>query len=368
MSKLTVSVAMATYNGARFIKEQLDSFAQQTLFPAELVACDDGSTDSTYEILQKFAKKAPFPVRIYENEERLGCVENFLHALDLCTGDLVALSDQDDVWLPDKLAVCAREFAAEEVNLVIHLASLVGPGLKPLGGTWPFLSKFGSGRLNLWDLLHTEFTGSTMVFRRHVATPLLGGSQLRQALPGYDIPLGFLAGASGTVVRLRHVLSLHRCHETNYSKSHEVANASALAYIRSVRNGGSRLLGATQWLKTHTELASTIGDQTYARQAQETADRAGAFLDATVHVDEPLRSVLKQCSGLFRKRANALTERSLLYRDGPGKARTRFLQMILRGRYNPQGRGGLGLWSLAKDSRFLFQAPRSLRGTVNTPL
>ena len=98
------SVALATYNGARFLCEQLESLADQSHLPAELVVGDDGSTDETLEILEEFRKRAPFPVRIHRNETNLGYARNFLTTAQRCNGDWIAFCDQDDVWLPNKLA------------------------------------------------------------------------------------------------------------------------------------------------------------------------------------------------------------------------------------------------------------------------
>jgi glycosyltransferase involved in cell wall biosynthesis len=105
----SISVAMCTYNGERFLKEQLESIAAQTRLPMELVICDDRSTDSTTAIIEAFAKSAPFPVRFKLNAVNLGgsakgITKNFEQAAGLCTGDLIAFCDQDDVWFPQKLA------------------------------------------------------------------------------------------------------------------------------------------------------------------------------------------------------------------------------------------------------------------------
>src|SRR4051794_15860948 len=99
------SVAMCTYNGARFIGAQLASVAAQTRTPDELIVCDDRSTDETVAIVQKFADSAPFRVRLHVNEENLGSTKNFERAVSLCEGDLIALCDQDDVWLPEARAL-----------------------------------------------------------------------------------------------------------------------------------------------------------------------------------------------------------------------------------------------------------------------
>src|SRR4051812_44291759 len=99
---LTISVAMGAYNGEAFIGEQLASIAGQSKLPIELVICDDASTDSTVNRIEEFARAAPFPIRTYRNEANLGVAGNFGRAIGLCNGDLIALSDQDDVWKPGK--------------------------------------------------------------------------------------------------------------------------------------------------------------------------------------------------------------------------------------------------------------------------
>lgn len=98
-----ISVAMCTYNGARFLPLQLQSILQQTRLPDELVVCDDNSSDNTVAVASEFAHRAPFPVRIVQNATNLGSNKNFEQAIQLCTGDLIALSDQDDLWAPRRL-------------------------------------------------------------------------------------------------------------------------------------------------------------------------------------------------------------------------------------------------------------------------
>jgi len=128
-----VSVAMATYNGARFIAEQLESLSRQTLPPCELVIGDDGSTDDTLNIVEAFARTAPFPVRIHRNPQRMGHADNFLHTATLCSGDLIAFCDQDDVWLETKLARCCQAFQDRDVVLAVHAAHVVDTNLTRLG-------------------------------------------------------------------------------------------------------------------------------------------------------------------------------------------------------------------------------------------
>lgn len=131
-----MSVAMTTYNGERFLREQLESFAEQARLPDELVVCDDGSTDRTLEILEQFEQRAPFDVRIYQNDERLGHSKNFGRAIELCKGEIILLSDQDDVWFPKKLTRVKAEFLSENRPLVvINNCELADGELNPVGFT-----------------------------------------------------------------------------------------------------------------------------------------------------------------------------------------------------------------------------------------
>jgi glycosyltransferase involved in cell wall biosynthesis len=116
----TVSIAMATYNGARFLDEQLASFAAQTRLPDELVVTDDGSTDGTIQVLERFATSSPFPVRIERNREKLGLHRNFEKALSLATGDVVLVSDQDDIWYPNKVETVVVALEKRPDMLALH--------------------------------------------------------------------------------------------------------------------------------------------------------------------------------------------------------------------------------------------------------
>lgn len=116
---MKISIAMATYNGARYIQDQLQSFVAQTRQPNELIITDDCSIDETETIVREFAKTAPFNVKFYRNEMNLGYTGNFNSALMKTTGDLVFLSDQDDVWFPEKIRHMIRVAESNPEALVI---------------------------------------------------------------------------------------------------------------------------------------------------------------------------------------------------------------------------------------------------------
>jgi glycosyltransferase involved in cell wall biosynthesis len=99
-----VSVVMCTYNGAKYLREQLDSIVNQTYPIYEFIIQDDRSTDTTFDILTEYAQKYPF-IHLHHNERQKGINENFFSAMHLATGDYIALSDQDDIWVLDKLKI-----------------------------------------------------------------------------------------------------------------------------------------------------------------------------------------------------------------------------------------------------------------------
>jgi glycosyltransferase involved in cell wall biosynthesis len=133
---MKISIALATHNGARYINEQLDSFLTQTRHPDELVITDDCSTDDTLATVRRFAEVAPFPVIWSRNESQLGYGANFNASIQRTTGDLVFLSDQDDVWFPHKLARMV-EVADKNRNVLVLIndAMLTDESLRETGLT-----------------------------------------------------------------------------------------------------------------------------------------------------------------------------------------------------------------------------------------
>jgi Glycosyl transferase family 2 len=130
---LKTSIVLCTYNGERFLPTQLESFLTQTRVPDELVVCDDGSNDATPAILQEFASRSPFPVRIYNNENNLGIRRNFQKAIELASGEILIFSDQDDQWLNNKVELIARAFEDSDVGIVFSNALVADENLNPKG-------------------------------------------------------------------------------------------------------------------------------------------------------------------------------------------------------------------------------------------
>ena len=169
-----MSVAMCTYNGADFLPPQLESIRAQSRPPDELVVCDDGSTDNTRILLEKFAAESRFPVSLHFNEQNLGTVKNFEKAISLCRGDAIALSDQDDVWRSDKLERIEESFArSPKAGLVFSDAEVVDEDLNSLNRRMWDEVGFNAHRRKLVRLGRAievfapgwTVTGATMAFR-----------------------------------------------------------------------------------------------------------------------------------------------------------------------------------------------------------
>ena len=125
-----VSIALTTYNGEKYLKQQVDSLLSQTYKDIEIVVCDDGSTDSTINILQKYSA-SDSRIKVFFNEKNLGFAKNFEKAISLCSGEFIALCDQDDVWTENHVECLVN--AIEDKDLACGNAYLVDSELNNSG-------------------------------------------------------------------------------------------------------------------------------------------------------------------------------------------------------------------------------------------
>lgn len=235
---MRVSIALATYNGARFLREQLASLVGQTVLPAELVVSDDGSTDETLAIVRDFAGSAPFPVTVAEKNERLGFSDNFLFAAERCQHDLVAFCDQDDVWLPAKLETALRRMHDDGSVLTLHTHILTDENLKPYGH---WMQDIVGDRVHEPLALDPYRTGwgNSMLFRRELLALIARERRPRQPEEphrplSHDTWIYMLAAALGRVSHLASPLILYRQHGANSMGFGRPDRWRRLAQMRSV--------------------------------------------------------------------------------------------------------------------------------------
>jgi glycosyltransferase involved in cell wall biosynthesis len=245
---MNLSIALGTYNGAAYLKEQLESFAAQTRTPDELVISDDQSTDDTLRLSEEFAATAGFPVRLTVNESNLGTAKNFEKAISLCRGDVIVLSDQDDVWHGDKLESVERIFEAKpELSLVFSNAELVDETLRVFDETLFDLVHFDdrkqrlvkSGRALDLQLCENLVVGATVAFRadlKDLVLPISGAGPLI-----HDGWIVLLVAAVGEIDFINRPLlkyrqhSAQQCRVAKTSTWHDIMTSSEIDRACCVR-------------------------------------------------------------------------------------------------------------------------------------
>ena len=245
MSK--ISIALCTFNGAPYLSEQLDSYLSQSRQPDEVIICDDRSSDQTLSILEGFAKKAPFDTKIFINDNTLGVTQNFEKAIRLCTGDVIALSDQDDVWLPNKLHLIESEFICnQDIQCVFSDAQIVDKNLTPLNYSIWTVAGLSERKLRkilrngMFDNVLNQYlvTGCAMAFRSECRKYVL------PIPPGWfhDAWISFITSCLGEMKPLPLSFVLYRQHPSNqigglkrnlFSRFKEALAADRKSYFKS---------------------------------------------------------------------------------------------------------------------------------------
>jgi glycosyltransferase involved in cell wall biosynthesis len=222
-----ISVALATYNGSNYLKQQLESLAEQIYLPYELVVCDDNSSDDTLEIVAEFAEKSPFPVVIHKNDSNIGPIANFFHALSFCKGDWISFCDQDDIWLHHKLFNVATTIRKRpRAVCVLQYALLVDSNLIPYSSNtrFPYIDLSGTKLPNSlpvffeWHGFLTTFNKSILSYLNHHILPLnIHPSYGRQS---HDQWVSFISRITGIVEILPGISAYYRRHPSTVTGSY----------------------------------------------------------------------------------------------------------------------------------------------------
>ncbi len=208
---MTISVAMAAYNGEKYIKEQVDSILVQLKDDDELIVSIDRSKDKTLEILQTI-KSTDKRLHIYNNPYTPGVVNNFQNAVENCSGDIILYADQDDIWMPEKVEMLRKQFQEKDVAVVIHDARLTDAELNEIAPSTFELR--GGARTTFWgNFIRLSFIGCCMAFRsiyKNVITPI------PTIYRSHDWWTGCMLACGKTkIVAIDKPLILHRIHDSN---------------------------------------------------------------------------------------------------------------------------------------------------------
>jgi glycosyltransferase involved in cell wall biosynthesis len=203
-----ISVVIATYNGERFIGKQLDSILNQTYTNIELVVVDDCSRDGTVSILTDYANRFS-NIHIYINEKNLGYVKNFEKGMLLAQGDFIAPSDQDDIWLPEKLAILMREIGD---NAIVYCDSeLINDLDQPVGKKLSNIKQLINFNNSIMFAIGNSAPGHGMLFPKE----LVADSVPLPTMIPHDHWLGFVATFKNGLKFVNKPLVLYRQHDSN---------------------------------------------------------------------------------------------------------------------------------------------------------
>lgn len=207
--KPLISIAMTTFNGEKYLREQLDSIYNQTYPNIEVVVCDDCSSDGTVEILKEY--QAHHGLKYLVNEKNLGYTKNFEKAISLCRGEYIALSDQDDRWLPEKLEVLLRHIGDHSV---IHSdARLINEQGEVFSDSFARYAKKMTDPHNEMEMcLNGCVTGCTCMFKRDFRDEIL---PFPEDLYVHDKWIGIVAFRKGKLFYLDKPLIDYRIHSSN---------------------------------------------------------------------------------------------------------------------------------------------------------
>jgi len=213
MNKIKVSVAMATYNGSKYLKEQIDSILDQTHQIDELIISDDESNDDTLKIIKKYESNDKRVHLI--NGPKKGIKQNFANAIKNTTGDIIFLSDQDDVWMNNKVEKVLKEFEDNDCILVIHNADIVDENLNATTNDIFSWRRSGAGIMK--NIFKNTYVGCCIAFKSELKEHIL---PIPDDIEMHDQWIGVLGNKYGNNIFLNDKLIKYRRHTNNSSSLH----------------------------------------------------------------------------------------------------------------------------------------------------
>jgi len=204
---MKISVCMTVYNGEKFLKEQLESILCQLSTFDEVIIVNDCSKDHSLDIIHSFRDKR---IEIFSNEKNIGVIKSFERAIEKASGDFIFLSDQDDVWMPDKVTKTIAAFDSPGILGIVSDAVVVGPGLEILNDSFFSLRKSGPGLLK--NFYKNSFVGCCMAIKKETKKLILPFPKL---ISMHDEWIGFVLSVSGKVKFIPEKLILYRRHNNN---------------------------------------------------------------------------------------------------------------------------------------------------------
>jgi glycosyltransferase involved in cell wall biosynthesis len=237
-----VSIVIATYNGEKFIEKQIDSILQQTYSNINVVVVDDCSADNTVSILNGYVARYPH-VQLYVNEQNLGYVKNFEKGMLLATGDYIAPSDQDDIWLPEKISILMREIGDHAI--VYCNSELIDDEGNKVGKKLSDVKKLISFDDCLNYAVGNSAPGHGMLFPRKLVQDCV---PLPTMIP-HDYWLGFVATFYSCLKYIDQPLVLYRQHDANVFGAAKIKGADGTMPVRKRKTSAEETVLARQRMR-----------------------------------------------------------------------------------------------------------------------
>lgn len=205
---MKISVVLPYYDGGKYIKEQLDSILKQLGDGDEVILSIDQALDGSMEVLKQYAKTDK-RVRLLRGPKK-GVVKNIQRAVKAASGDIIFMSDQDDVWVDNKVERVMKAFSNPNVSAVLHNAEIVDENLKKIGQT---TFEWRDSKPGFWkNFLKNSYIGACMAFRSELRKYIF---PIPDKIFMHDYWIGARAEEVGEVIFLREPLLLYRRHSSN---------------------------------------------------------------------------------------------------------------------------------------------------------
>ena len=212
MDNFMVSIAMTTYNGEKFLTEQLDSIINQTYKDLEIIICDDCSIDSTSRIVEEYQQKDS-RIKFYQNKTNLGFSKNFEKAISLCNGKYIALSDQDDIWELHKIEMMLS-FFEDDIILVYGDENLIDENNIEISKSFFSSTEYYTNH----DISKTFFTNCHIYGHNMMFKNIIKNNIVPIPIKFYDIWIAIIASKNGRIKYIDKKIASYRQHNSSISQ------------------------------------------------------------------------------------------------------------------------------------------------------
>lgn len=282
---MMLSIALTTFNGEKFIKDQLDSILHQSLSNWELIICDDNSTDQTFNILEKYQKRDS-RIKLYKNRANIGFIKNFEQAISLCSGDYIALCDQDDIWLPNHLETLYQEI--KEYDCACTNASLINQNGESLNMTMRdfipvHIIPKNKDSFFIHELYGNIIQSAACMFSRNLISDIL---PFPQFITYHDWWIALIACEKSGCKYIDKITTQYRRHESN------TTTIPKTGFFKSISFFWKNSVKLKESYRKHLEMLNHLEKTTSSKEQLHKLQEAEKFYNALLFKEHRLWAIL----------------------------------------------------------------------------